>query len=56
MKLNITKIKKLRIKIYYFYEKKNYLKRNYTKKTIKRTKKGIEIFEIKAVNDHEKLS
>ena len=29
MKLNIIEIKKLKIKTYYFYEKKNYLKRNY---------------------------
>ena len=38
MKLNIIKIKELRIKIYYFCEKKDYLKRNYSKKTIKTTK------------------
>ena len=39
MKLNIIKIKRLRIKIYYSCEKKSYLKRNYSKKTIKTTKK-----------------
>ena len=27
MKLNVIKIKELRIKIYYFYKKKNYLKK-----------------------------
>ena len=35
MKLNITKIKKLRKKIYYFYKKKNYLKRNCSQRAIK---------------------
>ena len=39
MKLNIIKIKKLRIKICYFCGKKNYLKRNYSKKTMKVIKK-----------------
>ena len=29
MKLNIIKIKELKTKIYYFYKKKNHLKRNY---------------------------
>ena len=39
MKLNIIKIKELKIKTYYFCEKKNHLKRNYFEKTIKTTKK-----------------
>ena len=39
MKLNIIKIKELKIKICYFYEKKDYLKRNCSKKIIKITKK-----------------
>ena len=39
MKLNIIKIKKLRIKTYYFYKKKNYLKRNCSQRAIKITKK-----------------
>ena len=47
MKLNITKIKKLRIKLYYFYEKKNHTKRNCSKKIIKITKKWIKTFEKK---------
>ena len=39
MKLNVTKIKKLRIKNCYFCEKKNHLKRNCPEKIIKATKK-----------------
>ena len=35
MKLNIIKIKELKIKIYYFYKKKSYLKRNCFLKAIK---------------------
>ena len=47
MKLNITKIKKLRTKICYFYKKKNYLKRNYSQNVIKVTKKWIEMMKEK---------
>ena len=39
MKLNIIKIKELRIKVYYFCEKKNYLKKNCSKKAMKIMKK-----------------
>ena len=39
MKLNITKIKRLKIKICYSCEKKNHIKRNCSKKTMKTTKK-----------------
>ena len=35
MKLNIIKIKELRIKAYYFYEKKNYLKKSCPQRVIK---------------------
>ena len=35
MKLNVIKIKELKIKIYYSYEKKDYLKRNCSQKAIK---------------------
>ena len=38
IKLNITKIKKLRIKACYSYEKKGYIKRNCSKKAVKTTK------------------
>ena len=46
----------MRIKTYYFYKKKNHIKRNCFKKTIKVTKKWIETFKNNAINDHEKLS
>ena len=39
MKLNITNIKELKIKTFYIYKKKNYLKKNYSREAIKITKK-----------------
>ena len=39
IKLNIIKIKELRIKIYYYYKKKNHLKRNCSQRAVKIIKK-----------------
>ena len=39
MKLNVIKIKELKTKAYYSYEKKSYLKKNCPQRAIKITKK-----------------